>query len=148
MKSFKLYFATLTVILTFAALSSTANNNYPLLLEEVYINDIPFDTELIAEIHSFNGMVKEFDFSEETEIFDIPFNTACIIADCRYEMALAREFEMEEETYINDIPFNTEKINAIPVSIDFSEESDINDIPFDTYSVVKKLENPAYAFNK
>jgi hypothetical protein len=147
MKTLKLQLATLTAIFALFTISLTANTNYPSLLEETYINDIPFDTEIVAESYSMNEMEKDFDFSEEYEISDIPFNTACITADCRYETAISETFIMEEEMYINDIPFNTEKISSVVSQIDFKDEAYINDIPFDTFSVVNNLDCPEYAMN-
>ena len=148
MKTLKLQFATLTAIFTLFTASLTANTNYPSLIEETYINDIPFDTEIVAESYSMNEIEKDFDFSEEYEIFDIPFNTTCITADCRYEIAIAEEFEMEEETYINDIPFSTEEVSAVANMVDFEDEAYINDIPFDTFAVINHLDCPQYAMNK
>jgi len=148
MKTLNIQLTTLTAIFAFFTLNLTANTNYPKLIEETYINDIPFDTEIVAESYSMNEMEKDFDFSEEFEIYDIPFNTACITADCRYEIAIAEEFEMEEETYINDIPFNTEEIVTTENTVDFDDEAFINDIPFDTYAVANHVECPQYAMNK
>ena len=148
MKTLKLQFAKLTALLAFFTLIGNASANFPSLTEEAYINDIPFNTEIVAENYSLNEMVKGFDFSEEFEIYDIPFNTECITADCRYELALSQEFEIEEEPYINDIPFHSEKTGTVAASVDFADEVYINDIPFDTYAVVEKLECPQYAMNK
>jgi len=148
MKTLKLQLATLTAIFALFTISLTANTNYPSLLEEAYINDIPFDTEIVAESYSINEMEKDFDFFEEYEIYDIPFNTACISAECRYEMAIAEEFEMEEETYINDIPFSTVEVSIVASSVDFDDETYINDIPFDTFAVVNDIECPQFAMNK
>lgn len=148
MKTLKLQFATLTALFSFFTLSLNANNNYPTLMEETYINDIPFNTEIVAENFSMNEMEKDFDFTEEFEIYDIPFNTACITADCRYELAIAEEFEMEEEAYINDIPFSTEEVSTIANMVDFEDEAYINDIPFNTFAVANHVECPHYAMNK
>lgn len=148
MKSFKLQYAALTALLALFSLTISANNNYPLLPEETYINDLPFETEIVAENYSMNEITKGFDFSEENGIFDIPFNTACATANCRYETALAEEFELEEEAYINDIPFNTEKVVTMKNTLDFEDEAFINDIFFNTFSVVKQLECPQYAMKK
>ena len=148
MKTFKLQFATLTVLATFITLNLNANNSYLRFAEENYINDIPFNTEKIAEKYSIQTIEINFDFSEENEIYDIPFNTACVTADCRFELAFAEAFEMEEENYINDIPFNTENITKNSNLIDFQEEAYINDIPFDTFSLAKELNSLQYAINK
>lgn len=44
--------------------------------EEEYIDDIPFNTELIAETYYYNqSMNAQFEFEEEAYVDDIPFNT-------------------------------------------------------------------------
>jgi len=53
------------------------------LEEEMYIDDIPFDTEAVAVLAQQNDS---------------------------YIAALAVDFEMEEEEYIEDIPFRTAEI--------------------------------------
>jgi len=145
MKTLKIQFTTITVLAALFTLNLNATTNTPNLSEEMYIGDIPFNTETVADNYTMSEISSEFDFSEEYEIFDIPFNTACITVDCRYELAIAEEFEMEDEIYINDIPFNTEKISSVANQAEFEEEAYIDDIPFDTYSVVSQLDCPEYA---
>ena len=147
MKTLKLQFATLAAIFAFF-ISFSANANCPSLSEETYIEDIPFNTETIADNFSMNMIETEFDFEGEYEIYDIPFNTACVTAGCRYEIALAEEFEMEDEAYINDIPFNTKEIVRTGGQVDFEEETYIDDIPFSTFKVANQVEYQLYANNK
>ena len=71
--------------------------------DEAYIDDIPFDTEMVVHLL----MLPEYDFEEETYVDDIPFNTAKISAQYFYEVAMAVDFEIEEEAFIDDMPFNT-----------------------------------------
>lgn len=110
--------------------------------EETYIDDIPFETEMV--VHELN--LSNFDFADEAYINDIPFSTECVAANCNYKQAVSIEYEMEDETYINDIPFNTEKVtenyicsNAMMVQFQMEEEQYINDIPFNTESVVQNM---------
>ena len=47
--------------------------------EELYINDIPFNTEKIAgEAHYKAALTVNFELEEENYVNDIPFNTASI----------------------------------------------------------------------
>ena len=79
--------------------------------EEEYIDDIPFDTQAIAEAYHLNETMNvEFAFEEEEYINDIPYNTYEITKNYRYEKYLKNVFVLEEEEYIDDIPFDTEKI--------------------------------------
>ncbi len=79
--------------------------------EEVYIDDIPFDTQAIAKNHlQEKASTIEFELAKEDYIDDIPFNTSEVYSDYMAEKAMAVVFEMPEECYINDIPFNTLKI--------------------------------------
>lgn len=101
--------------------------------EESYIDDIPFDTEMIA----LNTEFAYADYDEEA-IDDIPFDTE--IVALQSELA---KFNYADEESIDDIPFNTEMVAAnyhyaksLEIDIDFAIEEDIKDIPFDTYCVL------------
>jgi hypothetical protein len=127
--------ATFVLMVIFTLTAASANFTFP---EEGYIDDIPFDTELITH----NLMLPAVDFEEEAFVNDIPFNTACISADCRYEKAMAVEFGLEEETYIDDLPVNTAQVaenhqlnKTMMVEFEMEEESYIDDIPFNTSRV-------------
>ena len=109
--------------------------------EETYIDDIPFDTEIIV----MGILTPEFDFEEEEYIDDIPFNTACVTANCFYNKAIAVVFELSEEEYIDDLPFSTIEIaqqnnfnQAVSVEFEMENENYIDDIPFDTYQIAGK----------
>lgn len=48
--------------------------------DEEYINDIPFNTNIIsAEANYLNAMAEDFDFEKESYIDDIPFNTNYLV---------------------------------------------------------------------
>ena len=123
--------------------------------DEAYINDIPFNTELIV-----NNMVDAtFNFEEEKYINDIPFNTYEIAFEASTSDSDNFNFEIEEEAYINDIPFDTRSISnaynyklAISQVFEIEEEKNIDDIPFETYAIANKAqlaeENDYVAFNK
>ena len=98
-----------TLILVFVLLTSinlsATNINYS-FPDEDYIDDIPFNTELIYH----NLTLPAADFEEELFVDDVPFNTSEIVENYNLEQTLKAEFTMEEESYIDDIPFNTRKI--------------------------------------
>jgi len=56
------------------------------------------------------SLQKEFSFTDEQEIGDIPFNTRTIVAGYHYRQSLTKEFDFDDENLINDIPFDTKKI--------------------------------------
>ena len=117
---------------------TNAFSNTMQLEEEQYIDDTPFDTELVVN----EMMTPEFYFKDEAYIDDIPFNTACVSANCNYIKAVSLIFEMEDETFIEDMPFNTEKVterylfnNAVLLNFQLSDEAYIDDIPFNTLNI-------------
>lgn len=131
--------ASLVLLLT---INLNASNLLPSFTEESYIDDIPFDTELIFE----QLTMPEFDFEDEAYINDIPAEMLCVSPDCNYEKAVSVTFEPEEEVYIDDMPFNTEKIadnyffeSAINVAFEIEEEEYINDIPFSTSLIASNV---------
>jgi len=89
------------------------------LEDEMYIDDIPFDTEVIVESYlesNNNTLPLEMNFVIEDEeyIDDIPFNTELIAkAYLDNSSSLSHDeivFTIDEEEYIDDIPFDTEVI--------------------------------------
>lgn len=78
--------------------------------EEVYINDIPFDTYTIKrEVIQLNALNIQFEMVEESYINDIPFNTAVVADQTTLEQADSAIF-MKDESYIDDIPFDTQAV--------------------------------------
>lgn len=120
---------------------STASANHINFEDESYINDIPFDTEMIVN----EMMNPEFNFEDEAYIDDIPFNTECVAINCNYRKAMAVPFEMPEESFIEDLPFNTAKIatehtynQTFSIEFTLEDEGYVEDMPFNTYSISKK----------
>ena len=61
------------------------------LEEEAYVDDIPFNTEAIAEKALFEqAMAADYDLEEESYIEDIPFNTAKIAEERLADLASAK----------------------------------------------------------
>lgn len=122
--------ATLTILFT-ANLSASALN----FSEELYINDIPFNTTEIYNDIITEQKLTEFELVEEDYVNDIPFDTKCVTANCLYNDAVSISFQLEEEEYVDDIPFDTECISAnckylkaIQVEFNFEEEEYIDDM--------------------
>ncbi|MEJ2595218.1 MAG: hypothetical protein P8100_08880 [bacterium] len=110
--------------------------------EEEYVDDIPFDTEMICHQLCLPAM----DFEEESYVDDIPFDTEAIAGESLYQAALAIEFGLTDEENVNDIPFNTSKVVAahqlnasMEKTFELTDEAYVDDIPFSTASVVKEL---------
>ncbi len=125
----------ITLMLTLAFLSAGANTG-PWFDDEGYINDIPFDTEMI--VHDYITQFLDYSFEDEPFIDDMPFNTEGIAAGCKYKKALSVIFNLEDEPDIEDIPFDTRVISeksryqtAIEQVFYFEDEKDIHDMPFD-----------------
>ncbi|MFK5855156.1 MAG: hypothetical protein QM503_03420 [Bacteroidota bacterium] len=122
--------ATLTILLTTNLSASVINFN-----EELYINDIPFNTTEIYKDIITEQNLAEFELAEEDYVNDIPFDTKCVTANCLYNDAVSISFQLEEEEYVDDIPFDTECISAnckylkaTQVEFNFEEEEYIDDM--------------------
>jgi len=77
--------------------------------EEVYINDIPFDTYTIKnEVMQYNALKVQYEMAEEEYINDIPFSTTAIAVE--NSMTIKILTDMQDEEYIDDIPFNTTEV--------------------------------------
>ena len=104
----KLYTTILIAIITLFSVNLNASNIQ--FAEESYIDDIPFDTEMICESLMLKDFQNEFQFEEEAYIDDIPFSTKSVAANYHFTSALEIDFDFNDEDYINDIPFNTEDL--------------------------------------
>ena len=91
------------IFLVFLFVSANATTLTPYFEDEAYINDIPFNTEMVVN----EMMLPEFDFEEEAYVDDIPFATEMVVAAYNYRLAVNSEFDLSEENYVDDIPFNT-----------------------------------------
>lgn len=83
--------------------------------EEAFINDIPFNTAVIA-VENAHGQLFGFDLNLQPEgyIDDIPFDTKEIADTVVSETMLQTMPQLEDESYIDDIPFNTfEVVNSL-----------------------------------
>lgn len=83
---------------------SMATESLPLVEEEDYINDIPFNTAEIAMKSFYVNLVKP---EEEAFVNDIPFDTQIVVAIHSFTNL---PILIEEEAYVDDIPFDTEAI--------------------------------------
>ncbi len=117
------------------ALNLPAANLAISLSEEKNVNDIPFDTELIASKYLLDHDNDEKKPEEEKYVNDIPFNTEMIAATTLLDDQ-EQFLSLMEESNVNDIPFNTELLAAgyLLNNTEYSleEESAADDIPFNT----------------
>lgn len=141
----KLYTIALIALSTLFTLNMNASSIQ--FEEENYIDDIPFDTEMIASNVLIDQVVL---FEEEAYIDDIPFNTRQI-ADSSLSTE-TEDFEMEDEAYIDDIPFNTASVTAAvyytesaQVHYTLEEESYIDDIPFNTEVIASSKNEESFS---
>lgn len=108
----------------------------PALPAEEYINDIPFNTELIA---GKSLMMRDgWELTQEANVDDIPFDTRTIAN----EVLLDRIMAASNEDAVNDIPFDTRKIYQEYLMAcllrDFGKEPEINDIPYQTVCIISE----------
>jgi hypothetical protein len=135
-----------SIILSFLLIFGLAAPNYsrpindifsikdPVITEESYINDIPFDTYEIAVESILEG--EELQLQDEAYIDDIPFDTKAIADKCLLNMKM----KTLDESNINDLPFNTEKVFyeklAERLTELYRDEKGTNDIPGSDYDNV------------
>lgn len=113
----KTFTKTTTLLITLILVSFTSVASIFEMEQESYIDDIPFNTELVASQALYEQAISvEFYLEEEGYIDDIPFDTETISKVCLSFLGMEEEFHMELEEYIDDIPFNTSKI-ALEYSI-------------------------------
>lgn len=56
--------------------------------EEAYIDDIPFNTETLADAYIYQESLKvEYQFADEAYVDDIPFNTQSAISETHHTFA-------------------------------------------------------------
>ncbi len=141
MKSHNYIIAALIILSIAITLNMSAHpfNNQ----EERYINDIPFDTEAIAEQVFITNTAFSVQLDEEAYIDDIPFDTRLITEKAEDSIFLLSAVDFEDEPYIDDIPFDTYKVaEKVSISESFGqdffmeEEPYVDDIPFDTGKVI------------
>ncbi|MEJ2594843.1 MAG: hypothetical protein P8100_06885 [bacterium] len=94
------------IIFTLLMSQTSHANNPPAFDEEEYVDDIPFDTEMVVHMM----YLPDIDFAEEKNVDDIPFDTDHVVKMYHMKTAMNEVFEMEEEAVVNDIPFNTETV--------------------------------------
>ena len=137
-KSYTAILLLLALLFAVALQASTALKSEPLNLL-----DTPPEVEGVSN-NTVSPLSVDFNFEEEEYVNDIPFNTKCVSAICKYEKAMSKTYILEEEAYVDDIPFDTENIynesllqNAFDIEFNLEDEAYVDDIPFDTYAVAK-----------
>ena len=72
--------------------------------DESYINDIPFNTEVVVRNISKPALLtRVLQLTEEKYVDDIPFSTGEVVK----EAARKAKIELQDEAYVDAIPFNT-----------------------------------------
>lgn len=125
----KTIITTLISVFIIATVPATTGQAFA-LEEEDYVDDIPFNTELIA----YQALVSDMIETEiEDYVDDIPFNTKKI-----YYESLLNDLVLasEDERYVDDIPFCTREIYCMnrPCLIPrdsqmFGQRKGINNVP-------------------
>ncbi len=103
----------------------------PMLDTESYIDDIPFDTELVVGVSlMMNG---GWETCEEANVADIPFDTRSIANEVLFDNLVA---ESRSEPEAKDIPFDTQTIFEewlmVQMVEEYKSEQIASDIQFDT----------------
>ena len=112
-KKMKTTILSLALVFTFFAQFSFSNNLAIEFEDEKYVNDIPFNTEVIAlSAPCFSVYYPKLILEDENYINDIPFNTEAIALSVLSFSIYHPELILEDEKYINDIPFDTYKVSA------------------------------------
>ena len=132
----------IVLALLLVSTNSTASNFQ--FEDEAYVDDIPFDTEMVVHLL----MMPKYNLEEEAYVDDIPFNTEFIASQKHFIEAMAQEFELEDEGFVNDIPFDTQEVSVnfnyqLSLEVEFlmPEEKPVNDIPFNTCLIASKANN-------
>jgi hypothetical protein len=110
----------------------------PVAEEELYIDDIPFNTWEIAVESITEG--DETVLKEEPYVDDIPFDTRAIA-----NLYLMKKMvETTSENNVNDIPFNTEKVVndylTGKLTEQYRDEANVIDIPCQVTATVCRYE--------
>ena len=145
MKTLNIKTALIAIIFLMVSIHLAADTTF-CFNEEGYVDDIPFDTEMIC--HKLT--LPTIDFEEEAYVQDIPFNTEDVASRSSYHAAVSVEYDLEEEGYVDDIPFNTVEVaenytlrQSLEVRYDLDEEEYVDDIPFNTKTVVARMNRSA-----
>jgi hypothetical protein len=121
----KTIITTLILIIICATGTISTGQDMP-LEEEAYVDDIPFNTELIAYQSMVNNMIST---DIESYVDDIPFNTRKIFYE---SLANNMVTASSDEAYADDIPFCTNNIYCMSKPCTMSQSSrlisDINGI--------------------
>ncbi len=131
----------ITLMFTLNTFAKTKNFAFE---DEAYINDIPFNTEMVVN----DLKLAAIDFEDEAYIDDIELDTERIANMYNYQKALEHNFILDEEVYVDDITFDTKAIvavynfnQALENEFNFSEELVVDDIPFDTMVIANDSNN-------
>jgi hypothetical protein len=105
----------------------------PIVDEEAYIDDIPFNTWQIAIDAIFDG--DETKLAEEPYVDDIPFDTRIIAS----QYLFGNINEKSDEANVDDIPFDTEKVMyeelTARLTACYKDEQNTSDLPGNDFTI-------------
>lgn len=120
-------------------LEAEINSASFVLSDESYVNDIPFNTSVIARSANSIEALNANKLTDESFVNDIPFNTG-EIAQSAISYAAMNSSNLAEESYVDDIPFSTNTIalayqaeqSSMAANRTLGNEEYVDDIPFNT----------------
>jgi hypothetical protein len=96
---------------TTSAIAMNPSYNYLPLMSEAYVNDIPFNTTLIAAFNTPGSTLNNaLEVNGESYINDIPFDTRAIAEKENRNLSFIPVLTPEDEPYANDLPFKTAEL--------------------------------------
>ena len=100
----------LTVLISLNVKAFTPSAFLP-MAAETYVNDIPFNTALIATFtHSGLSLNSCIRIADEPFVNDIPFDTRAVAEKEKRNLPVLPYLQPADEPYADDLPFNTAAI--------------------------------------
>ncbi len=98
----------LAATFTTGAIAMKPSYNYLPLMNEAYVNDIPFNTSVIAAINTPGSAISNaLELTSETYVNDFPFDTRAVAEKESRNLSVLPLLTPEDEPYVNDLPFDT-----------------------------------------
>lgn len=104
----------LAATFTTGAIAMNPSYNYLPLMSEAYVNDIPFNTSVIAAINTPGSAINNaLEVTGEPYVKDIPFDTRAVAEKENRNLSVLPLLTPEDEPYANDLPFDTASLAEI-----------------------------------
>lgn len=99
---------------TIGANAFNPSTNYLPLMNEAYVNDIPFNTSLIAAINTpGSSMNSVLQLTDEPFINDLPFDTRAVSEKTKRNLSIIPLLSLDDEPYASDLPFDTASLASM-----------------------------------